>query len=102
MDTLYASDVVSVEAAQMPGMERIAKGVDAVSRKNQWWGDNHEVLAGEISDPYPHGEERFAVRFTYDVTNKPNARSMKMGEIAVFTVANGKVVREEFFYPTSG
>lgn len=102
INTLYAPDIVSVEAAQMPGMERTTKGIDAVRGKNQWWVDNHEVHSAEVSDPYPHGDDRFAVRFTYDVTSKPSGQRMKMDEIAVFTVANDKVVREEFFYPTGG
>ena len=45
---------------------------------------------------------RFAVRFAYDVTNKPSGRRMQMDEIGLFTVENGKIVREEFFYPTEG
>jgi ketosteroid isomerase-like protein len=51
-----------------------------------------------VARSYPHGEDRFAVRLSYDVTNKPSGRRMKMDEIALFTVADGKIVREEFFY----
>jgi ketosteroid isomerase-like protein len=38
------------------------------------------------------------VRFTYDVTNKPSGNRMKTDEIAVYTVGEGKIVKEEFFY----
>jgi ketosteroid isomerase-like protein len=48
--------------------------------------------------PYPHGDDRFAVRFVYDITQKPTGRRVMMDEVAVFTVANGKIVREEFYY----
>ena len=49
--------------------------------------------------PYPH-DNRFAVRFLYDITNKPSGKRMMMDEVGLFTVENGKIVREEFFYTT--
>jgi hypothetical protein len=50
-----------------------------------------------VAGPYPN-EDRFAVRFTYDITNKPSGQRMTMDEIGLFTVKNGKITREEFFY----
>ena len=47
--------------------------------------------------PYPH-DDRFAVRFVYDITHKPSQKRMVMDEVALFTVSNGKIVKEEFFY----
>lgn len=38
LDTLFAEDMVSVEAVAMPGMEQEAKGLTAVKKKNEWWG----------------------------------------------------------------
>ena len=51
--------------------------------------------------PYPH-DDRFAVRFLYDITNKPSGKRMTMDEVGVFTVANDKIVKEEFFYAMGG
>jgi len=98
INTLYAENVESIEAAAPPSGERIAKGIEAVRGKNQWWGENHEVHSSSVSGPYPHGEDRFAVRFEYDITNKPSGQRMKMDEVGIFTVESGKIVREEFFY----
>ena len=47
--------------------------------------------------PYPNGD-RFAVRFAFDITNKPSGKRMQMDEVGLFTVENGKITREEFFY----
>jgi SnoaL-like domain len=103
IDTLYADDIVSVEAyAPRAGGEREMKGLDAVRGKSQWWADNHEIHSAGVEGPWPHGDDRFAVRFTYDITNKPSGMRIKMDEIGVFTIANGKVVREEFFYMPMG
>jgi ketosteroid isomerase-like protein len=38
------------------------------------------------------------VRFLYDATNKPSGKRMTMDEVGLFTIENGKIVREEFFY----
>jgi ketosteroid isomerase-like protein len=98
INELYADNVVSVEAAAMGDEGRTTEGIDAIRSKNQWWSDNHEIHSASVEGPWPHGDEKFAVRFTYDVTNKPSKNRMKMDEIAVYTVEGGKIVKEEFFY----
>jgi len=100
MAALYAKDIVSVEAAAMGNMPAESRGIDAVNAKGKWWYDNHTVHSATTEGPYPHGSDRFAVRFSYDVTNKPSNKRFKMDEIAVFTVKDGKIVREEFYYVT--
>ena len=95
--TLYSNDAVSVEAMAMPGMNQEAKGLPAIKAKGEWWMANHEVHSASITGPWPHGD-RFIVGFQYDVTNKPSGNRMQMDEAALFTVKDGKIVREEFFY----
>ncbi len=99
IDTLFAKDASSVEAAAPPGVERTAKGVEAIHAKSKWWNENHTVHKAEVTGPFPH-DDRFAVRFVFDVTNKPSGRRMTMDEIGLFTVVGGKIAREEFFYTT--
>lgn len=96
-DTLYAKDIVSVEAGAPPGQSAETRGIDGVLAKGKWWQDNHEVHSANVEGPWPHGD-RFIVRFTYDITNKPANRRLTMDEAALFTVKDGKIVREEFFY----
>ena len=99
LGTLFSKDAVSVEAAALPGGERTAKGLDAIRAKGKWWDENNEVHKAELSGPYPH-DDRFAVHFTFDITNKPSGQRRTMDEIGLFTVVNGQITREEFFYPT--
>jgi len=64
-----------------------------------WYG-NHEVHSGKAEGPWPHGD-RFIVRFIYEVTPKTGpmaGKRMTVDEAGLYTVANGKVVKEEFFY----
>ena len=97
LDTLFAEDVVSVEAVGMPGAPQEAKGLAAVKGKGEWWLANHEIHSASVTGPWPHGD-RFVVGFQYDVTNKPSGKRMKMDEVGLYTVRSGKIVREEFFY----
>ncbi|MFN0161757.1 MAG: SnoaL-like domain-containing protein [Burkholderiales bacterium] len=97
LDTLYSKDAVSVEAMTAPGMEREARGVEAIRAKGVWWVNNHDVHAFDITGPWPH-DDRFIVGFSIDVTFKPTGERTKMQEAGLYTVAGGKIVREEFFY----
>ena len=97
IQTLYADDVVSVEAGAPEGMSKETVGRDAVLAKGQWWVDNHTVHDANTTGPWPH-EDQFIVGFKYDVTFKPSGQRFTMEEMALFTVANGKIAKEVFFY----
>ena len=45
METLYAPDIVSVEAAPMANFPAEARGREAVFAKGKWWNENHTVHA---------------------------------------------------------
>ena len=99
METLYSPDIISVEAAAMATFPAEVRGREAVFAKGKWWGENHTVHSATTEGPWPNGD-RFAVRFVYDVTNKPSNQRFQLEEIALFTVKGDKIVREEFFYVT--
>ncbi len=101
LDTLFSDEVVSIEAGAPPGAQREATGLAAVKAKNDWWMANHEIHSANVTGPWPH-DERFVVGFQYDVTNKPSGKRMKMDEVGLYTIMNGKIVREEFFYSMGG
>ena len=98
-ETLYSPDIVSVEAFAPPGQSVESRGLKAVMAKSAWWADNHTVHSAVCDGPFPNGD-RFIVRFTYDITFKPTNTRKQMDEAALFTVQDGKIVREEFYYPT--
>ena len=100
IDALYSPDIVSVEAGAPPGGSAKSEGIPAIKGKGEWWVANHEVHSAKIDGPYPHGD-RFVVRFTYDVTAKAGPMAGKrftMDEAALYTVKDGKITHEEFFY----
>lgn len=97
LDRLYAPDAVSVEAADM-GHGREAKGLDAIRAKHDWWESTMEMLGGTVQGPMLHGDDRFAVIFKMKGRDKASGEVSDMEEVGVYHVADGKIVREEFFY----
>ncbi len=96
-EAFYSKDIVSVEAASGPDGSREAKGLDAVIAKGDWWVANHEVHGVTVEGPIV-ADPFFTVRFKIEVTFKPTGNRMVMDELAVYKVADGKIVWEEFFY----
>lgn len=97
LQELYSPDIVSVEPFAPEGRSREMKGIEAVAGKGQWWAENHEVHTSSVEGPLVAGSH-FSVVFRLDVTFKPQSRRFTLEEIAVYKVADGKVVYEEFFY----
>jgi hypothetical protein len=97
VDSLYGEDVVSMEAGAPPGGSRESKGLEAVKAKGEWWIANHEVHSIQVEGPLL-AVAHFAVTFKLEVSFKPQNRRFQMEEVAVYKVADGKIVYEEFFY----
>jgi ketosteroid isomerase-like protein len=97
MKALYSPDIVSMEAGAPPGQSRESKGIAAVQAKGEWWVSNHEVHSSKVEGPLVAGSH-FSVVFKLDITFKPQSRRFTMEEVAVYKVADGKIVYEEFFY----
>lgn len=98
VDEIYAENAESVEAVVPPGRDvRIARGRGAIKGKREDWVATHDVHKLDVDGPYVHPPNRFGVRFEAEVTQKATGRQMTLREIAVYTVEEGKIVREEFF-----
>ena len=94
MTRYYADDIVSVEA---DGPEPESRGLAAVKAKSQWWEENMTVHSAEVFGPFVNGD-RFVVGFHLDITNKMSGERSTMSEVGVYTVRDGKIVEEQFFY----
>jgi ketosteroid isomerase-like protein len=90
-----ADDIVSYEA--MDGPMAVCEGKEAVEQKSVWWRDNHEVHGGSVEGPFVNGDQ-FAVRFKMDITPKSTGQRVTMDEVGVYTVEDGKIIEERFYY----
>src|SRR6266446_1200069 len=95
IDTLYASDIVSVEAHEMENMPAEMRGLDQVRGKTKWWEENMEVHSAKISGPFV-ARDTFVVQFDVDVTEKASKKRSQMSEVGIYKVKDGKVAHEEF------
>lgn len=100
INNLYSPDIVSIESMGNEAMPREMRGIDAIMGKNKWWSENNTVNAATIEGPFVTDGDKFAVYYNYDVTSKQTGQRNQMEEMALYTVKDGKVVREQFFYRT--
>ena len=98
---LYSHRIVSVEPVGSEAMPAEMSGIDAIRQKNEWWYDNYEVNSADVQGPFVGGD-RFAVRYEFETTTKATGQRTRMTEMALYTVKDGKIVREEFYYHAPG
>ena len=94
-DHFNAADIISIEPMDGP-MARV-QGTAAVKAKSDWWYSAHEVHSASAEGPFINGDQ-FVVRFQLDVTPKETGQRMQMAEAGLYTVRDGKIVEERFFY----
>ena len=95
IDTLYAEDIVSVEARSMDGGAPETHGIEGVRKKTDWWAQQMEVHRMKVGGPFV-AHDHFVVQYDVDVTDKESKKRFQMSEVGVYTVKDGKIVREEF------
>ena len=95
LDTLYDKDIVSVEASASEGESAEKRGIDQVRGKIDWWLNAMEVHSFTANGPFV-AHNRFVVQYDADVTEKNSKKRFQLSEVGVYTVKNGKIVREEF------
>ena len=97
-EELYADNAVSIEPAHAAAMGMgNAEGLEAIKKKGEAFNQMVEEMHGGYSTPPVVGGNFFSVAMGMDVTMKGAGR-MKMDEIAVYEVKDGKIVKEQFFF----
>ena len=102
VDALYSQNIVSIEPFASPDgkIPQRAEGFKTVRGKSEWWEKTHTIHSAKVEGPWPHGD-RFIVRYTLDVTAKEGpmaGQRMTLDETGLYTVKDGKIAQEEFFY----
>jgi hypothetical protein len=97
MRQFYDENIVSVEAVRRKTGSFETAGKEAVIQKSADWAGAHEIHGGSIDGPFVL-EDRFAVTFDFEVTPKTTGERVRVREVGVYTVVDGLVTREEFFY----
>lgn len=100
METMYAPGIVSVEAS---GVE--VAGKQPVIDKSRKWAAVNTIHGEKVLGPYfdrPDARTAssgvFAVHFSFEVTPKATGKRTTLDEVAVYTVANDTITREQFYF----
>jgi hypothetical protein len=93
---LYAENATSTEPYETPDFEKVTKGLKAIVEKgNKFSAMVDKMHSLEVSEPLVT-ETAIAFTLTMDVTMKGQER-MKMPELCLYRVKDGKIISEEFF-----
>ena len=96
LDELYSKDAKSTEPANVQWLKSVS-GLDKIREKAAEWNNNIEEMHGGYTSKPVVGGNYFAVAMGMDCTMKGAGR-VKMDEIAVYEVKDGKIVKEQFFF----
>lgn len=72
-------------------------GRAAVDAKNSGWMEQNEIIGAAAEGPYV-GATGFSVKFRMEIRERATGKQVRMEEIGVYTVEEGKIIREEFMY----
>ncbi|MBL9211861.1 MAG: nuclear transport factor 2 family protein [Opitutaceae bacterium] len=92
---LYADDAVSIEPQETPMSPKVTTGLpNLIAKGRQFVAMVDTMHALTISEPIV-APQSFACTMALDVTFKGQPR-MKMAELCVYEVKDGKIVSEQF------
>lgn len=95
-EELFSEDIESVEPEGMPGA--YVKGMEGIKEKTKQWEAMVETMhSGEVGDPIV-ADNHFACAMKYRCTFKGAPGPTDMEEICLYTVEEGKIIREAYFY----
>ncbi len=97
-DQFWAADVKSVEPREVPNVSAAEiAGIAAVRAKNARWFKTQHIDDLTIDGPFVTGNQ-FALFMDMMITNRADGDSHPFTEIGVFTVCDGRIVEERYFY----
>ena len=95
-EELFSEDAKSIEPPNSPGLVSV-EGLDNIKKKGEMFnGMVEEMHGGYTGKPIVAGNY-IAFAMGMDATMKGAGR-MKMDEIALYEVKDGKIVKEQFFF----
>lgn len=99
INEFYSQDIIcrEPEHAIAMGVPTVTTGLDAVKAKGKARMEMIETVHSDYCSEPVVGGNFFSVAFGRDITLKGKPR-MKLEEIAVFGVKEGKIISEQFFY----
>lgn len=93
----WSPKIQSIEGSTPAGPGKMWTGAKNVKAKGAHWMSQHTIHGTSAEGPFV-GSTGFAVRFKMDVEVNATKQRIMFDEVGVYTVKDGKIVREEFMY----
>jgi hypothetical protein len=94
----WADAVASVEPADLPtGFPALVSGIDAARDKARFRFGTGRIDDLRIDGPFVTGDQ-FALFLDMLITDAASGSAQPFAEIATFTVRDGRIIEERFFY----
>lgn len=97
-ERFWAPNIRSIEPHDLPGgIAAELSGIEAVRAKTVRWFESRYVHEVSIDGPFVTGNQ-FALFLDMIIADRRNGADQPFTEIAVFTVCEGLIIEERFFY----
>jgi len=94
----WASDIIALEPARSESDgPAIAKGKPAALARLTHWLETNAMSELLIDGPFITGDQ-FALFIDMEITRRATGKREPFSEIATYTVRDGQIVEERFFY----
>ena len=97
-ERFWADDVRSIEPHDLPdGIAAEVSGIEAARAKTARWLGSRHIHDLSIDGPFVTGNQ-FALFLDMMIAGQPSGADQPFTEIAIFTVRDGRIIEERFFY----
>ncbi|HUG10294.1 MAG TPA: nuclear transport factor 2 family protein [Opitutaceae bacterium] len=97
-ETYWAANVASIEPADLPGgIPAVVRGFDAAREKARLWFSACGIDNFKMEGPYLNGDQ-FTLLMDMVIVTHATGERRPFKEIAQFTVRDGKITEERYFY----
>lgn len=94
----WADDISSFEPADLPGgIQAFVSGIHAARAKSHAWLTASRIEDLSIDGPFVTGDQ-FALFLDMVIVNRTSGTTQPFTEIALYTVRNGQITEERYFY----
>lgn len=94
----WADDVTSIEPMDLPGgIAAVVSGLIATQAKSESWFGGYRIEDISIDGPFVTGDQ-FALFMDMVIVNRVSGEGRSFDEIALYTVRNGQITEERYFY----
>jgi hypothetical protein len=94
---LFSPDARNIEAMQMGDWDIITTGTDALNAKAMRRYETFEIIENAVSEASVN-DNQFVLTMNITTKNRHTGETRSESEYILYTVADGKIVEEKFFY----